>query len=160
MWLESPPGPRPYETAGSPAHWHCLAPSAVCSKLTAETDGHRTIIREQHDTSSEVGRWMAQTIQDAYRIENLLGAQPSTRITADDIKAMLTSITRSLARADLDIKAAAYAKLGITVTYHADGRALLESRPLIGGVGEDGVGGGTSTLTPPPLGTGRYAVAA
>ena len=41
-------------------------------------------------------------------------------------------ITRSLARAAPDIKAAAYADLGLTVTYHADGQALLESRPRFG----------------------------
>lgn len=116
------------------------------NKLTAEIDGYHTIIREQPDTASEVGRWMAQTIQEKRRIENLLGAQPSTRITVDDVKAMLAGLrdlTRSLGQADATVKAAAYAELGITVTYHADGRALLESRPLIGGVGEDGVGGGT-----------------
>ena len=44
---------------------------------------------------------------------------------------------------DPDIKAAAYAELGINVTYHADGRALLESRPRIDGVAGVGVGGGT-----------------
>jgi hypothetical protein len=75
--------------------------------------------------------------------------QPSTKLTADDVKAMLASlrdITRSLAHADPTIKAAAYAELGITVTYHQYGRALLESRPRIDGVADVGVGG--ATLTP------------
>lgn len=58
-----------------------------------------------------------------------------------------------LALADPDVKAAAYAELGITVTYHADGRALLESRPWIDGVGDIGVGGPswTRTTRPAPL---------
>ena len=60
--------------------------------------------------------------------------------------ASLRDSTRSLAQADPDIKVAAYAELGITITYHADGRALLESRPRIDDVAEAGVGGATLTL--------------
>ena len=57
-------------------------------------------------------------------------------------------ITRSLALAvDPDIKAAAYAELGITITHHADGRALLESRPRLNGVRGVGVGGATHALS-------------
>ena len=80
-------------------------------------------------------------------IENLLGLEPTTKLTADDVKAMLASlrgITRSLALADPDVKAAAYAELGISITYHADGRALLESRPQIDHVAGVGVGGPAS----------------
>ncbi len=116
------------------------------TKLDTEIDAYRTILREQPDTASEVGKWIAQTVQEKRRLENLLGVQPTTKLTADDLTAMLASlrdITRSLAQADPDIKAAAYAELGITVTYHADGRALLESRPRIDHVGNGGVGGGT-----------------
>ncbi|MEO5837289.1 MAG: hypothetical protein ABIQ73_20035 [Acidimicrobiales bacterium] len=103
---------------------------------------------------------MAETVQDKRRLENLLGVQPTTKLTADDIKAMLASlrsITRSLAQADPDIKAAAYAELGITVTYHPDGRALLESRPR---VGDDGVGGTTQTVTPRAATVGEFKLAA
>ena len=63
-----------------------------------------------------------------------------------DVKAMvagLRDITRSLALADPKIKAAAYAELGITVTYHQEGRALLESRPQPSHVADVRVGGGT-----------------
>lgn len=88
---------------------------------------------------------MAQTVQTKRRLENLLGPRPSTWLT-DGVKTMLAGlryITRSLARADPDIKATAYAELGITVTYHQDGRALLESRPRLDRVGDECVGGGT-----------------
>lgn len=60
--------------------------------------------------------------------------------------ASLQDITSTLAEADPD-KAAVYAEMGIEVTYHANGRVLLESRP---GVVSDGVGGPTPTLTTPP----------
>ena len=116
------------------------------TKLDDEIEAYRTLVREQPDTASEVGKWMAQTVQDLRRLENLLGVRPTTKLTADDVKAMLASlpdITRSRAQADPDIKAAAYAELGITITYHADGRALSESRPRIDDVAEGGVGGGT-----------------
>lgn len=119
---------------------------ARITKLDAEIDAYRTLVREQPVTAREVGNWIAETVQEKTRLENLLGLEPTTKLTVDDVKAMLASlrsITRSLAQADPDIKAAAYAELGITVTYHADGRALLESRPRIGGVAGVGVGGGT-----------------
>ena len=45
--------------------------------------------------------------------------------------------------ADPAIKAAAYAELGITVSYHREGRALLESRPQPSDVADVRVGGGT-----------------
>ncbi|MGI8518721.1 MAG: hypothetical protein ACR2ME_10380 [Acidimicrobiia bacterium] len=38
-------------------------------------------------------------------------------------------ITATLAQADPADKAAAYAEMGIEVTYHHDGRVLIESRP-------------------------------
>ena len=55
--------------------------------------------------------------------------------------AALKAIRRELA--DPKIKAAAYAELGITVTYHQEGRALLESRPQPSHVADVRVGGGT-----------------
>ncbi len=76
----------------------------------------------------------------------LLGVEPTTNLTVDDVKAMLAGlrdITRSLAQANPTIKAAAYAELGITVAYHQAGRALLESRPQPSGVADVRVGGGT-----------------
>jgi len=119
---------------------------ARITKLDTEIETYRTLLREQPTTVREVGKWIAETVQDKTRIENLLGLQPTTKLTPDDVKAMLASlrdITCSLARADPEIKAAAYAELGISVTYHADGQALLESRPRTDGVAGVGVGGGT-----------------
>ncbi len=67
--------------------------------------------------------------------------QPTTRLTSDDIKgpvASLRDITATLAAADPGEKAKVYAEMGIDVTYHQDGRVVVESRPR--GV-ESGVGG-------------------
>jgi hypothetical protein len=89
---------------------------------------------------------MAETVQDKRRLETLLGVERTTKLTVEDVKAMvagLRDITRSLAQANPAIKAAAYAELGITVTYHQEGRALLESRPQPSGVADVRVGGGT-----------------
>jgi hypothetical protein len=112
--------------------------------MDAEIEAYRTILREQPVTAPEVGKWMAETVQDKRRLENLLGLEPTTKLTVDDVKAMiagLRDITRSLALADPAIKAAAYAELGITVTYHKEGRALLESWPQPSDVADVRVGG-------------------
>lgn len=77
----------------------------------------------------------------------LHGADPAPRIaiagtSLTPVRSHGGSITpRSLTLADPDIKAAAYTELGISVTHHADGRALLESRPRIDRVA--GAVGGT-----------------
>jgi len=116
------------------------------TKMDAEIAAYRTVLREQPITAPELGKWMAETVQDKRRLENLLGAEPTTKLTVEDVKAMvagLRDITRSLAQANPAIKAAAYAELGVTVTYHQEGRALLESRPQPSGVPEVRVGGGT-----------------
>jgi hypothetical protein len=54
-------------------------------------------------------------------------------------------------------KATVYAELGISMTYHPDGRVLVESRPPCSQVS---VGGGTSTPTTRSLFTGEYLAAA
>ena len=79
----------------------------------------------------------------------LLGVQPTTQLTADDIKtlvAALREITATLAHADPADKSALYAEMGVTVTYNHDGRVLVESRPRVVG---DGVGGATSAPSTP-----------
>jgi hypothetical protein len=58
-----------------------------------------------------------------------------------DVKALVASlrdITATLAAADPTDKAAVYAEMGIDVTYHQDGRIVVESRPRVveSGVGE------------------------
>ena len=73
------------------------------TQLDIEIDAYRTILRERPDTASEVGKWMAQIVQGKRRLENPLGVRPTTKLTADDMKAMLASlrdIIRSLAQAD------------------------------------------------------------
>ena len=84
------------------------------TKMDAEIAAYRTVLREQPITAPELGTWMAETVQDKRRLENLLGAEPTTKLTVEDVKAMvagLRDITRSLAQADPKIKAAAYAEL-------------------------------------------------
>jgi hypothetical protein len=124
------------------------------AKMDQEIEAYRTILREQPVTAPEVGKWMAETVQDKRRLENLLGLEPTTKLTVDDVKAMVASlrdITRSLALADPAIKAAAYAELGVTVTYHKEGRALLESRPQASDVADVRVGGPSSAISYRPL---------
>jgi len=52
--------------------------------------------------------------------------------------ASLQDITATLAAADTADKAKVYAEMGIDITYHQDGRVVVESRPHIvePGVGE------------------------
>lgn len=110
--------------------------------LQRELDAYREIVRKEPDSTATVGRWLAEATREKRRLEALLG-QPVTRLTKDDVKSLVTSlkdITAALAAADPADKAAAYAEMGVAVTYHADGRVLLESRP---GVVSNGVGGGT-----------------
>jgi hypothetical protein len=93
-----------------------------------------TIVRNQPDAASTVGRWIAETTQQRRRLETLLNGQPTTRLTKEDIKALVASlrdITATLAQADPADKAAAYTEMGIEVTYHQDGRVLIESRPRV-----------------------------
>jgi len=68
------------------------------------------------------------------------GVSPSSPLTAEDIKALVASlqdITGALAAADPADKAKVYAEMGIDITYHQDGRIVVESRP---GVVESSVG--------------------
>ncbi len=52
--------------------------------------------------------------------------------------ASLQDITAALAAADPADKAKIYAEMGIDITYHQDGRVVVESRPRVveSGVGE------------------------
>lgn len=115
------------------------------AKLDGELDAYRTVLRNEPDAAATVGRWIAATTQERRRLETVLRGQPTTRLTKEDIKALVASLqdmTATLAQADPADKAAVYAEMGIAVTYHADGRVLVESRP---GVVNDGVGGATAT---------------
>lgn len=111
-------------------------------KLDGELDAYRTVLRNEPGAAATVGRWIAATTQERRRLQTLLRGQSATRLTKEDIKALVESlrdITATLAEADPADKAAVYAEMGIEVTYQADGRVLVESRP---GVVDDGVGGG------------------
>ncbi|NOY54364.1 MAG: recombinase family protein [Actinobacteria bacterium] len=113
------------------------------TKLDRELDGYRSIVRNEPEAAATVGRWIAETTQERRRLETFLGVRASTRLTKDDIKALVASlrdITATLADADPTDKAAVYEEMGIDVTYHQDGQVLVESRPR---VVSDGVGGGT-----------------
>ncbi len=116
-------------------------------KLDEELDSYRTIVRTEPEAASTVGKWIAETSQERRRLEAVLGRTPSTRLTAADVKALVASpqdITATLAAADPGDKAKVYAEMGIDITYHHDGRVVVESQPR---VVESGVGERTRTST-------------
>ena len=116
-------------------------------KLGKELDSYRTIVRTEPEAASTVGKWIAETNQELRRLEALLGRTPTTRLTAEDVKALVASlqdITATLAAADPADKAKVYAEMGIDITYHQDGRVVVESRPR---VVESSVGERTRTST-------------
>jgi hypothetical protein len=107
---------------------------ARISKIDEELDSYRTIVRTEPEAASTVGKWIAETNQERRRLEALLGRTPTTKLTADDGKALVASlrdITATLAAADPDDKAKVYAEMGIDVTYHREGRVVIESRPRV-----------------------------
>jgi site-specific DNA recombinase len=111
--------------------------------LDIELDSYRAVVRHELAAAPTVGKWIAETFQEKHRLETLLGVQPTTHLTRDDVKALVASlrdITATLAHADPVDKSAVYNEMGITITYNHDGRVLVESRPR---VVNDGVGGGT-----------------
>jgi len=104
------------------------------AELDRELDSYRTIVRTEPEAAATVGRWIAETNQERRRLETLLGRTPTTRLTADDIKALVASlqdITATLAVADPADKAKVYAEMGIDITYHQDGRVVVESLPRV-----------------------------
>jgi transposase len=117
------------------------------TKIDEELDSYRTIVRTEPEAASTVGKWIAETNQERRRLEAQLGRTPTTRLTAEDVKALVASlqdITATLAAADPIDKAKVYAEMGIDLTYHRDGRVVVESRPR---VVESGVGERTRTST-------------
>lgn len=111
--------------------------------LDRELDGYRTVMRNDPDAASTVGKWIAETTVQRRRLESVLRAQPSNHLTDDDIKALVASlrdITATLEAATPAQKAEIYAELGISITYHPNRRFLVQARPR---VVDDGVGGGT-----------------
>jgi site-specific DNA recombinase len=103
-------------------------------KLDQELESYRTIVRTEPGAASTVGRWIAETNQERRRLEALLGRTPPTGLTPEDVKALVSSlqdITATLAAADPADKAKVYAEMGIDITYHQDGRVVVESRPRV-----------------------------
>jgi site-specific DNA recombinase len=116
-------------------------------ELDQELDNYRAIVRTEPEAASTVGKWIAEANQERRRLEALRGRTPTTNLTAEDIKALVASlqdITATLAAADPADKAKVYAEMGIDITYHRDGRVVVESRPR---VVESGVGERTRTST-------------
>ncbi len=95
------------------------------ARMDTEIEAYRTILREQPITAPEIGKWMAETVQDKRRLENLLGLEPATKLSVEDVKVMvagLRDITRAIGQADPRIKAA-----GLRRTRHHG--HLLPRRP-------------------------------
>lgn len=64
----------------------------------------------------------------------MLGRRPTSRLTPEDVKALVASlrdIAATLTAADPADKAKVYAELGIDITYHQEGRVVIESRPRV-----------------------------
>ena len=67
-------------------------------KLDQELDSYRAIVRSEPEAASSVGKWIAETNQERRRLETLLGQTPTTRLTAEDVKALVASLRTSLQR--------------------------------------------------------------
>lgn len=88
-------------------------------QLDQELDSYRTIVRTEPEAASTVGKWIAETNQERRRLEALLGRTPTTRLAAEDVKALVASlqdITATLAAADPADRAQVYAEMGIDIT--------------------------------------------
>ncbi|MGQ0616239.1 MAG: recombinase family protein [Acidimicrobiia bacterium] len=91
-----------------------------------------------------VGKWITEVRAERIAAERQLAdARPASPLTKDEIKALVASLHDMVAvlehAAPAD-RAAVYTELGIALTYHPDGRVLVESRPPCSQVR---VGGGT-----------------
>ena len=61
-------------------------------KRIAELDSYRTIVRNESKAGASVGRWIAETAQERRCLETILGSKSATRLTKDDIKALVASL--------------------------------------------------------------------
>ncbi len=116
-------------------------------EIDQELDRYRAVIANEPEAAPAVGKWIAEVHQERRRLETMLGRTPTSRLTADDIKALVASlkdITATLAAADPKTKAEVYAEMGIDLTYHPDGRVVVESQPRLLGLS---VGERTRTST-------------
>ena len=139
----APNSPRPANPTPTSRHKR----SRSVRKLDQGLDSYRATVRTEPEAACAVGKWIAATNPERRRLEALLGRTPTTKLTAEDIRALVASlhdITATLAAADPADKAKVYAEMGIDITYHHDGRVVVESRPR---VVESGVGERTRTST-------------
>ena len=70
-------------------------------------------MRNEPDAAATVGKWIAETTVERRRMEALLRAQPTTKLTRDDIRALVESlrdIAAALEAADPADKAAVYCR--------------------------------------------------
>ena len=77
---------------------------------------------------------MVLTRPSAAPARNPPGPSPTTRLTVEDVKALvacLQDITAMLAAAAPADKSKVYTEMGIDITYHQDGRVVVESRPRV-----------------------------
>ena len=91
-------------------------------------------MRTEPEAASTVGKWIAETNQERRRLEALFGRTSTTRLTAEDVKALVASlqdITATLAAADPAGEAKVYAEMAIDLTYHQGDRVVIESRPRV-----------------------------
>jgi hypothetical protein len=116
---------------------------------------------DHEDAVTVAASWITDTQRERNQLERQLGQQvPGDKLTAEQVKALvkaLKDIVSVLAVAEPADKSDLYDQLGISLAYDPDGTVTVESRPR--GVTVR-VGGAIRTLTPLPLGVGRYAVAA
>ncbi len=103
-------------------------------QLDQELERYRAVIAAEPDAAAAVGKWIAETHQERRRLETMLGGTPSSVVTPEDIMALVASlrdITATLAEADPKDKADVYAEMGLNLTYHDDGRVIVESLPRV-----------------------------
>jgi hypothetical protein len=76
-----------------------------------------------------VARWMAQVQRERRHLEAQLGRKvPGGKLTASQVRALveaLRDIVAILAEADQEDKADLYSELGVSLTYHPEGRATV-----------------------------------
>lgn len=126
------------------------AAKAKIADCDSRLDRYRAALEAGTDAAL-VGRWIAEVRAERIAAERqLVDAAPAPKLTKNEIKALVASLhdmVAVLAEADPADKATVYAELGISMTYHPDGRVLVESRPACSRVS---VGGATRTPSPRP----------
>lgn len=86
--------------------------------------------------------WIAEVKRERRQIEAQLGRSiPGEKLTKEQIRALireLRNVVRVLADADPADKAELYAEMGVSLTYHPDGRVAVEALPRVRDVSVEG----------------------